>query len=70
VKVVEPTQTKPTPFRDGIPKNKWCFWFKCKHPQLNIKKVMKYVMHKVWLPILIVHSTTTYKHYIVNANPL
>jgi hypothetical protein len=27
MKVVEITQTKPTPFRIGVPGNTWWFWF-------------------------------------------
>jgi hypothetical protein len=29
MKVVELTQTKPIPFKNGIPRNSWWYWFKC-----------------------------------------
>lgn len=29
--------------------NNWFFWFKCQCSQLNIRKVMVYVRHNVWL---------------------
>jgi hypothetical protein len=37
MKVAELTQTKATPFRDGIPSNSWWYWFKCRHPKINLQ---------------------------------
>jgi hypothetical protein len=37
MKVAKLTQTKPTPFTNGIVGNSWWYWFKCQHRKLNIK---------------------------------
>jgi hypothetical protein len=37
MKVIELTQTKPTPFKNGIIRNSWWYWFKHRHPKLNIQ---------------------------------
>jgi hypothetical protein len=29
MKVAKLTETKPTPFKNGIPRNFWWYWFKC-----------------------------------------
>jgi hypothetical protein len=31
LKVVEVTQTKPTPFRNDVPRANWWYWFKSRH---------------------------------------
>ncbi len=36
MKIVEFTQIRPTPFRDGILGNSWWYWFKHMHLELNI----------------------------------
>jgi len=36
MKVAKLTQTKPTPFTNGIIGNSWWYWFKHQHPKLNI----------------------------------
>jgi len=36
MKVVELTPTRATPFQDGIPNNSWWYWFKHRHPKVNI----------------------------------
>jgi hypothetical protein len=35
--VKELTQTRAISFRDGIPCNSWWYWFKHKHPKINIQ---------------------------------
>jgi hypothetical protein len=37
MEVVELTQTNPTLFKNGIPKNSWWYWFKCQHPKLILR---------------------------------
>jgi hypothetical protein len=39
MKVVELTQTKPTPFKNGILGNSWWYWFQHQHPKLSIQLV-------------------------------
>jgi hypothetical protein len=39
LKVVELTQTRPTPFKSGVPWGRWWYWFKIKYLDLNIKQV-------------------------------
>jgi hypothetical protein len=39
VKVVELTQTRPTPFKHGIPRNSQWYYFKHWHPKLSIQLV-------------------------------
>lgn len=39
MKVVELTQTKFTPFQDGILINSWWYWFKHRHPEISIWQV-------------------------------
>jgi hypothetical protein len=34
--VTELTQTQPTPFLNGLPRDSWWYWFKCKQLELNI----------------------------------
>ncbi len=36
MKVVELTYTRFTLFQDGIPSNRWWFWFKCRHLKISI----------------------------------
>jgi hypothetical protein len=39
MKVIELTQTKATPFQNGIPRNSLWYWFKCRPLELNIQQV-------------------------------
>jgi hypothetical protein len=39
MKVAELTQTKDTPFRNGILGNSWWYWFKRRHLKVSIWKV-------------------------------
>jgi len=39
LKVVKFTQIRPTPFKDGVPKNSWWKWFQKRHPNINIKQI-------------------------------
>jgi hypothetical protein len=39
LKVVEFTQIRPTPFKDGVPKNSWWKWFQNRHPNISIKQI-------------------------------
>ncbi len=39
MKVVELTQTRVTPFRDGIPSKSWWFQFKRRHQKISIRQV-------------------------------
>jgi hypothetical protein len=34
-KTVELTQIRPTPFKDGIPRNSRWYWFKLRHPKIS-----------------------------------
>jgi hypothetical protein len=36
-KVFELTQTRPTPFTDGIPGSSWMKWFRRRHPYLTLR---------------------------------
>jgi hypothetical protein len=36
MQVAKLTQTRATPFWDGIPSNSWWHWFKHRHPKVNI----------------------------------
>jgi hypothetical protein len=29
------TQIQPTPFKDGIPRDSWWYWFKLRHPKIS-----------------------------------
>jgi hypothetical protein len=37
MKVAEVTQTKPTPFKNGMPIESWWHWFQNRHPNISIK---------------------------------
>jgi hypothetical protein len=37
MKVAKLTQIRATPFQDGIPCNNWWYWFKCRHPKVNVQ---------------------------------
>ncbi len=39
MKVAEVTQIRITPFKHGIPRSSWWFWFKCQHPKFSIQQV-------------------------------
>jgi len=39
LKVVEVTRTRPTPFLNGVLGIDWWYWFKSKHPKINIRIV-------------------------------
>jgi hypothetical protein len=38
MKVAKVTQTRVRPFKHGIPGSSWWFWFKLRHPKLNIQQ--------------------------------
>jgi hypothetical protein len=38
LKVAEITQTKPTPFKDGVIGDSWWCWFQNKHPNITIRQ--------------------------------
>jgi hypothetical protein len=42
------THTKPTPFHNGVPRINWCYWFKRRHPKINIRivKKLEFLGHK------------------------
>jgi hypothetical protein len=48
MKVAEVTQIKVTPFKHGIPRSSWWFWFKCQHQNIAFGKlkVWKLAKHK------------------------
>jgi len=31
------TQIQPTPFKDGIPRDSWWYWFKFRHPKISTR---------------------------------
>jgi hypothetical protein len=37
MKVAEVTQTKPTPFNNGMPTESWWHWFQNRHPNISIE---------------------------------
>jgi len=39
MKMIELTQSIPTPFYNGIPSVSWWYWFKHRHLEFNIKSV-------------------------------
>jgi hypothetical protein len=39
LKVAKITQTRPTPFRNGVLGDSWWCWFQNRHPNLTIKQV-------------------------------
>jgi hypothetical protein len=39
MKIVEFTQTRPTPFKHGIPRKSWWNWFSRRHLEINIRVV-------------------------------
>jgi hypothetical protein len=39
MKVADLTPTRDTPFWDGISGNSWWYWFKWKHPKVNIRQI-------------------------------
>jgi hypothetical protein len=36
MKIAKITNARVTPFQNGISNNNWWYWFKCKHPKVNI----------------------------------
>jgi hypothetical protein len=44
--VLEFAQTWPTPFKHKVPRNYWCYWFKCMNKNLSIKVVKKLEVSK------------------------
>jgi hypothetical protein len=36
--VTKITQLRPTPFRDGVPRNFWWKWFQKRHPNIIIRQ--------------------------------
>jgi hypothetical protein len=39
MKVGKLTQTTPTPFKHGIPRKTWWYWFSQRHPKISIRVV-------------------------------
>jgi hypothetical protein len=39
MKVAKVTQTRPTPFKNGMPIESWWHWFQNRHPNISIKVV-------------------------------
>jgi hypothetical protein len=46
LKVVEITQTRPTPFKDVVPRNSWWKWFQKRQPNISIRQAEVFISLK------------------------